>query len=102
MTYTAKLTRGAGRKFFSVDFRHPVKKDRYGRFGLKVRRGLGTNDEVEAERLLAQLNELLANDTFHRPSARDQALARGFEPVVVDAFFRDLEPVLANSAAERE
>lgn len=100
MPYSAKLTRGANRTFFSIDFRHPVKKDRAGRFGLKVRRGLGTDDQEVAESLLAEMNELLANEAFHRPTARDAA-ATLFKPVIVDAFYRDLEPASSSRAADR-
>src|SRR5439155_13255680 len=91
MPYTAKVTRGHSRKFFSVDFRHPVQKDRAGRFGLKVRRGLGTTDANEAERLVAELNQLLADEAFHRPTARAAAQEKGFSEVVIDLFFRDIE-----------
>ena len=102
MPYSAKLTRGANRTFFSIDFRHPVKKDRSGRYGLKVRRGLKTADQAEAERLVSQMNELLADETFHRPTAREAAAARGFSPVILDAFFRDLEPILNSGISDRE
>jgi energy-coupling factor transporter ATP-binding protein EcfA2 len=102
MPYTAKLTRGPNRSFFSVDFRHPVKRDRAGRFGLKVRRGLGTADPDEAARMVTQLNELLADERFHRPTAREAAVARGYDLIVIDAFFRDLEPTLANGSRERD
>lgn len=99
--YTAKLTRGANRTFFSIDFRHPVKKDRAGRFGLKVRRGLGTDDEEQAEQYLAEMNAVLADKSLHRPTARVEALAR-FSAIVVDAFYRDLEPVPSSRAADRD
>lgn len=99
--YTATLTRGKNRTYFSIDFRHPVKKDRAGRFGLKVRRGLGTDDEEIAQQYLLQINALLADESLHRPTARAEALVR-FSPVVVDAFYRDLDPVASSRSADRD
>lgn len=101
MPYTAKLTRSANRTFYSLDFRHPVKKDRAGQFGLKVRRGLGTDDEGLAQTYLREMNELLADESLHRPTARKEAEAR-FRALVVDAFYRDLDPVLLSGATDRD
>ena len=101
MPYTAKITRGLNRTYFSIDFRHPVKRDRAGRFGLKVRRGLGTDDGEVAQRYLAEMNSLLADESLHRPTARAEAASR-FSSVVVEAFYRDLEPIPVSRARERD
>lgn len=57
--YKASKSRSQGREFYSIIFRHPVKKDSTGKSGLRVRRGLGTSDPKEADKLVNQMNELL-------------------------------------------
>ena len=86
-SYTASLSRSQGRAGYSVIFRHPARLDRStGKIGLRVRRGLGTQDKEEAERLRSELNDLLGDPTFHAPAAREEA-ARRFDAQVVDIFF---------------
>ena len=86
-SYTASLSRSQGRMGYSIIFRHPARQDRStGKMGLRVRRGLGTQDKEEAERLCNELNDLLGDPTFHAPAAREEA-ARRFDARVVDIFF---------------
>lgn len=58
MTATKTRTKRPG---WCVTFRHPVRNDSRNKPGLKIRRGLGTTDEQEAERLVEQLNQLLGD-----------------------------------------
>ena len=75
--YTASKTRDKGRERYSVIFRHPVRVDPgTGKTGRRVRRGLLTKDEAEADRLVGQLNELLSKEEFWSISARATAAAR--------------------------
>jgi hypothetical protein len=91
--YTAKKTRDQGRDRFSVIFRHPVRLDAaHGKPGRRVRRGLGTNDPVEADRLVSELDMLLSSEEFWSYSARGTAAGR-FDPRVVAAFFDGMEPL---------
>lgn len=62
-----------------------------GNFGVRVRRGLGTRDQAEAERLRVELDELLAHAKFRDPAARAEA-ARRFDERVVDIFFDKMIP----------
>ncbi len=72
--YYASLSQSQGRSGYSVIFRHPVRlDDATGKPGVRVRRGLGTQDKAEAERLCGQLNELLADPRYHDPAARAEA-----------------------------
>ncbi|MBX3500337.1 MAG: hypothetical protein KF889_12890 [Alphaproteobacteria bacterium] len=90
--YTASLSKSQGRSGFSVIFRHPVRTDdATGKPGVRVRQGLGTRDESEARRLLADLNELLAESTYHNAAARAEA-ERRFDKRVVEIFFYKLIP----------
>lgn len=89
-TYTASKSRTQGRESWSVIFRHPARLDPSGKVGRRVRRGLGTADEAEANRLVAQLNELLADADYWDATARGAADNR-FDPRVVDIFFDGLE-----------
>ncbi|BAY60144.1 hypothetical protein NIES22_02010 [Calothrix brevissima NIES-22] len=88
--YTASKTRSQGRSAWAITFRHPLRPDPRTRQGLKVRRGLGTSDEVEADKLVAQMNKLLADESFHSISMRSEA-ARRFSSVIVDAFYDGIE-----------
>lgn len=101
-SYTASLSQTQGRSGFSIIFRHPTRRDeKTGKPGVRVRRGLGTRDETEAERLREQLNVLLDNPMFHDPSARTEA-ERRFDPLVVDIFFDKMVAETRDFAALRE
>ncbi len=90
--YQASLSQSQGRSGYSVIFRHPARTDyATGRAGLRVRRGLGTRDRAEAEKLCDQLNEILADPRYHEPSARADA-ERRFDGRVVEIFFDKLTP----------
>jgi hypothetical protein len=99
--YTASLSRSQGRKGWSVIFRHPQPHESYGPPGSRVRRGLGTDLEDVAQRMVAQLNEILADRSLWSPSAREQA-ARKFADPVVRAFYDVLAPALTDFLALRD
>lgn len=88
--YTASKSRSQGRQYWSVSFRHPLRTDSKGRPGLKVRKGLGTMDEAEADKFVAELNELLADERLRPPSARAEAAQR-FSAIVVDAYYSGID-----------
>src|SRR6266705_485423 len=95
--HKATLSQSQGREGWSVIFRHPVLLDRTtGKPGRRVRRGLATKDEKAGGRLLAQLNELLADKEFWEPSSIPRAMAR-FNPLVVDIFYHDMVPDIYNA-----
>ena len=75
LTLRASKTRSS-RPGWSVTFRHPVRTDSRGQRGLKVRRGLGTADDAEADRLVAQLNELLDDERWWSGDRRAEAERR--------------------------
>jgi hypothetical protein len=97
--FRASKTR-SNRPGWSITFRHPMRTDSHGQRGLKVRRGLGTADDAEADRLVAQLNELLENEPWWSGDRRAEA-ERKFESVVVSAFFDGIEAGLPDSQARR-
>ena len=99
-TYTATKTR-SGRPGWSVIFSHPRRTDARGRYGLKVRRGLGTQDDAEADRLVAQLNELLADRSWWSLDMRPDAAQR-FDSVAVAAFYDGIEVGKVKSWDRRE
>lgn len=101
-TYSASLSRTQGRSGYSIIFRHPARLDpATGKPGVRVRRGLGTRDSVEAERLRDQLNELLSDTKYHQPTARIEA-ERRFGPRIVDIFFDNMVPEPTNFEELRE
>jgi hypothetical protein len=90
----------SNRPGWSVTFRHPVRTDSRGQRGLKVRRGLGTADDADADRLVAQLNELLEDESWWAVDRRAEA-ERKFSPVVVSAFFDGIEAGWVDSRVRR-
>lgn len=100
--YRATLSQSQQREGWSVIFRHPVRIDpATGKVGRRVRRGLGTPDKAEAERLVGQVNEILADRTMWEVSARPLAENR-FEKIVVDIFYHDILPQPVDPFAVRD
>jgi len=91
-SYTATAKKNPGRKGYVITFRHPLKTEN-GRPGKKVFKGLGTNDEVMAKKLEAQMNALLGREDLHSVGSRAAASATGeFDPAIVEIFYGDLDP----------
>lgn len=88
--YTANKTRSQGRKCFSIIFRHPVRKDATGRSGLRIRRGLGTANVKDADKLVKQMNEILKDDSFWNLDAKSDAIEL-YDPIIVSAFYDPME-----------
>jgi energy-coupling factor transporter ATP-binding protein EcfA2 len=100
--FFAALSRSQGRNAWAVIFRHPVRVDpNTGKPGLRVRQGLGTPDEVEANDLKDQLNQLLAEESFRSLPARAEAEKR-FHRRVVEIFYHGMEPEQSDFGAIRE
>lgn len=99
--YTASKARGKGRESWSIVFRHPVKKDQYGKVGLRVRRGLGTTDEGRADMLVAQLNEILADESMWNISSKEKASLK-YDEKIVSAFYDALEAKKINYTELRD
>jgi hypothetical protein len=100
--YTATKSRNAGRESWSVIFRHPARLDvAIGKPGRRVRRGLGTADEAEANRLIDQLNEILRTEELWEPAARATAAGR-FDSHVIDIFYDGLEATRTDFFALRQ
>jgi GTPase Era involved in 16S rRNA processing len=94
--YKASLSKSKGRDYWSIIFRHPIRKDGKEKYGLRIRRGLGTNDKEQAENLVQQMNEILADESLWTALARSQAIARNFNDVIIRAFYDDLEETAIN------
>jgi hypothetical protein len=100
--YTATKSRSQGRDIsWAVIFRHPVRLDPTGKPGRRVRRGLRTADEAEADRLVGELNLLLGGEEFWEPTAR-AALVERFDDRVLDIFFDGVAPSEYDPAAVRD
>jgi hypothetical protein len=100
--YTATLSRSQGRNAWAVIFRHPARIDpNSGKPGLRVRQGLGTSVEEEANDLKEQLNQLLSAEEFWSLSARSEAEKR-FHGRVVEIFYYGMEPEESDFNAVRE
>jgi GTPase SAR1 family protein len=100
-SYTASKSRSQGRGSWSVIFRHPVRLDPAGKPGRRVRRGLGTSDVAEADRLVGELNEILRTNELWDLAARTGAASR-FDARVLEIFYDGIEPQRLDGAAVRE
>lgn len=97
--YTASCNPPKGvKKGYTVNYRHPVVKDKDNKYGLRIQKGLGTRDEAEAQGFITQLNELLSNEVWWDYNKREDALKR-FDEIVVNIFY---EPMQDSSIPEEE
>lgn len=94
--YTASKSSTEAGTSWVMSFRHPLRKDGRGKQGRKIRRGLGTSDESKAQALVDEMNDLLGDVNWHSIAKRPEA-ERRFSPVVVDAFYDDIEGIPFNS-----
>ena len=99
-TYSASKSQ-SNRPGWSVSFRHPLRSDARGKPGLKMRRGLGTTDEAQADRLVAEMNTLLGDRTWWNASKRVDA-ERAFSKVIVNAFYDEIQAGRENPESLRE
>ena len=90
MANTASKVKGEGRGTWVLTFRHPVVKETDGKAGRRIRRSAGTPNDAEADRLVQQLNTLLADATLWSAASRETAAPR-FDPIVVAAFYDVIE-----------
>ena len=72
-----------------------------GRPGRRVRRGLATADEQEADRLVAQLDQLLSSEQYWEPAAREHAESL-FDERVVEIFYDGVSPTRVDFLAVRD
>ena len=100
MAYTASLSMTPGRPGFSVSFRHPCRLDSKGKPGLKMRRGLGTDDKAKAESLVAQMNQLLQDEVWWTTAKHLDAL-QTFDTRIVNAFYDGIQAGVTDSSETR-
>jgi len=88
--YLATLS--PGRKSWCVTFRHPMLIDPKGKQGRRVRYGLGTQIREEADRIVADLNTILANEDLWKPGAREMtARTKNLSPTALECFYDDIQ-----------
>jgi GTPase Era involved in 16S rRNA processing len=78
-----------------------MRTDSKNQKGLKVRKGLGTGVDEEADEYVRQMNEILSDESWWNGDRRSDAQHR-FAPVVVSAFFDGIEAGNINSYQKRE
>lgn len=100
-SFTATLSKSPGRRSWAVIFRHPLRLDSAEKPGRRVRRGLGTENREEAQRLVDQLSALLAREDLWSPSSRAVA-DRLYDARVVAAFYDGLAAEDAEAEDVRE
>src|SRR5437868_5210700 len=79
--YVASKSRSS-RPGWSISFRHPLRNDSRGRPGLKMRRGLSTTDEIEAETMVGEMNTILSDQSWWNAAKRQEASLRFSKPVI--------------------
>lgn len=85
---------------WSILFYHPLRHDLHGK-PLRVRRGLDTDDNSIADKLVSDMNMLLSDNSYWTPAARDRAL-RDLNPKIVSIFYDDIELKLSDPLLDRE
>src|SRR6266446_6546942 len=98
--YIASKTR-SNRPGWSISFRHPLRNDARGRPGLKMRRGMGTSDNAEADQMVEDMNAILSDPSWWNASKRQEAELR-FSKAVVDAFYDEIQAGRDDPEALRE
>jgi hypothetical protein len=99
--YKAAAKKNPGRKSWLIEFRHPLRIDTNNKPGKKTRKGLGTEDEIEALRLVEQLNQLLSDASLWSVGAQVEASKR-YDPRVIEIFYSEITPRASSSAQLRE
>ena len=99
-SYRASKSR-SNRPGWSISFRHPLRNDSRGRPGLKMRRGLGTSDETEAEAMVGEMNVILSDQSWWNAAKRPEAALR-FSKAVIDAFYDEIQAGREDPEALRE
>jgi len=66
-----------------------------------MRRGLGTSDEAEADRLIAEMNAILSDQSWWNAAKRPEA-EQQFSQVIVNAFYDEIQAGRQDSEALRE
>lgn len=97
----SKASLSKGRQSWCVIFRHPVCKAPDGKQKLRIRRGLGTTDRIRAEKLVGELNCILADRSLWSPAGRTAAASK-YDERIVDAFFDPMLPEPHDPWAVRE
>jgi GTPase SAR1 family protein len=85
-----------------VLFRHPKLSDASGK-PRRVRYGIGTEDREEAERILADLNAILANEELWNPGAKEIASRKyQYHPTAIACFYEGIEARIVDPWIRRE
>lgn len=100
-SYKAGAKQNPGRKSWLVEFRHPLRNDANNKPGKKVRKGLGTDNEQEALRLVEQLNKLLSDESLWSVGAQSEAL-KFYDEIVVEIFYGEIAPRTGSSRDLRD
>jgi hypothetical protein len=100
-SYKATAKQNPGRKSWLVEFRHPLRNDANNKPGKKVRKGLGTDDEQKALRLVEQLNRLLSDESLWSVGAQSEAL-KSYDEIVVEIFYGEIAPRTGSSRDLRD
>lgn len=96
----AKLS--PGRKKWCVQFFHPKISNAAGK-PKRVRYGIGTENREEAEKILSDLNAILANEELHPPGAKEIASRTyHYHPTAVACFYEGIEAKIVDPWIKRE
>ncbi len=99
-SFRAAKNRSQGREGWCLIFHHPLLPDADGKFQ-RLRKGLGTSSDQEADRLVSQINTILGDDSYWTITAKDRA-ARQFDPRIVSIFYDKIESKLQDSWSARD
>lgn len=96
VNYSARLAKNVNS--YAVEFRHPVLKDKEGRQGRKIRRGLGP-DQDEAQRVVNDLVLILGDESYWSLTQQKRAL-ENFHSRAVEIFYDQMEEDIVQDSWE--
>jgi GTPase SAR1 family protein len=79
-----------------------MRKNTKGKNGLRIRKGLGTTDDTEADTLVEQMNQILSDETLWAPSARTRVESY-IDERVISAFYDEIDgEIISDTWATRD
>lgn len=91
---SVRIEQPIGKESYTVNYRHPMMKDKTGKTGRKVHRGIGRQNPDNIPFLRDWMNELIHNSVWHDASMRDEAISKGCPTIIADAFYEPLKMIM--------
>ncbi|WBW98340.1 hypothetical protein [Oceanirhabdus sp. W0125-5] len=88
--YKVSKSKNKGRKSWSINFYHPMIIDEKTGNLERIRRGTGIEEEEKVDLIIADLQKLINDISYHNSAKREVALKEGINEKAVEIFYRDI------------